>query len=83
MLRRNNAVSDFRGALNDEIYRLDTADAEAVYRAHRAGDRAAAYEPSWRRKEEATVSYDEMAWKFWRPLDSFYRAGFPAEATDA
>ncbi len=74
--RRNGAVYAFRTALNDEIYRLDTEDAEAVYQAKLAGDTSATYTESWRR-EEHPVTYEQMMRQFWRPLASFYREDFP------
>ncbi len=76
---RNNSVYDYMTDLNNEIHRLDTEDAEEVYRRQRSGDRTAEYEPSWRREELKTLSSDKMFWQFWRPLRSFHRAGFPKE----
>ena len=76
---RNGAVYDYVTALNDEIYRLDIEDSHKVYEAQLAGDRTATYQPSWRREEEQTVSYDAMVLQAWRPLNSFYRDGFPVE----
>ncbi len=76
---RNGAVYDYVTALNDEIYRLDTEDIHKVCEARLAGDHTATYQPSWRREEENTVSYDAMVSQVWRPLSSFYRDGFPAE----
>lgn len=31
------------------------------------------YSYNWRIKEFEKVSYDEMLWKFWKPLNKFYK----------
>ncbi len=61
--RRNDSVYDFRMALIDEIHHFNQADINASWK--------------WRYTELDSVSRDEMVWKFWRPLKSFYREGFP------
>lgn len=74
MLRRNNATYKYRMAL-----------AERVYEANKATTQAAFSGTDWREKMGPShklgqarwewlnsVTYDEMALRFWKPLDSFY-----------
>jgi hypothetical protein len=83
-LRRNNSVCAFLLDLNDEIHRLDSEDSDGVYQhnlklisAGKYAEEALPHLPSWRRVELELVSYNEMFWQPWRPLQSFYREGFP------
>lgn len=60
LLLRNMQVFDYLNALNDLVYEQSKKD----IRNNR--------DPSWRRKVLNSVKYDEMLFKFWKPLESFY-----------
>lgn len=60
MLYRNNKVADYRHYLLEQIRvagKLDIANGRNW---------------QWRYDEYETVSYNEMMWRFWKPIDSFY-----------
>jgi hypothetical protein len=59
---RNSAVYRERGRIIDEINRLNGIDIDA----------GRPYSPT-RYRAFNEVSYDEMVWKFWIPVQNFYR----------
>lgn len=58
LLIRNIAVYNYRGKLLDLVFD------------ERPGDKLGAWQE--RHKYYATVSYNEMVYKFWKPISSFY-----------
>jgi hypothetical protein len=61
LLYRNNQVCNYRLRLIDEASR-------------KARQAIAAGDPNWRKCYDnyEKVSYDQMFWQWWKPLDSFY-----------
>jgi hypothetical protein len=59
-LVRNSKVYAYRGELIDKMY--DAADDDI--------NRGRSYK--WRQEVYQSVSYNEMVYKFWKPIDSFY-----------
>lgn len=63
--RRNNRVHEKLTSLNWDVYHADMSDLSDQVSVHSG--------ITWRRKYlQDGPSYDEMYWKFWRSVDSFY-----------
>lgn len=69
LLRRNLQVYNFRIWVNHRIYELSQ-------------DKGMAWHKHMRREED-TVSYDEMLLKFWKPLHKFYDNNFMESLEDS
>lgn len=65
ILRRNDKVYDYRIRL---LYTIEIADLNDI----RNGN----FEVAWRLDVFRSVPYDEMLYRFWKPLDSFYKGKF-------
>ena len=62
-LIRNQKVYNYRVALLEEVSNAANNDI------HREGG---PYEFKWRYDAFSDVEYNDMMWKFWKPLDEFY-----------
>ena len=60
LMVRNNRVFHYRNYLIEEMFRAGRDDI------------AHGRDPSWRREVFYSVSYNEMVYKFWKPLSEFY-----------
>ena len=60
--RRNKSVLEYRKGIIDQVSAAASSDI----------NRGRFGQWKWRYKAIESESYAEMAWKFWRPLDSFY-----------
>lgn len=58
---RNNRVLEYRMRIINKIFQKGTEDIENGQPV-----------PRWRMEEFDKVSYNEMVYKFWRKIDSFY-----------
>lgn len=62
LMIRNGMVYKYRGKLIEAMYSKNRTEI-SMQKYDKLDERHAAYD---------VVSYDEMVWKFWRPLHSFY-----------
>jgi hypothetical protein len=68
MLFRNQKVCNYRKKLMDEFFYNSNLELEKSDNLEK-----------WRKDFDSklkileSVTYDEMVWKFWKPLDSFYK----------
>jgi len=63
MMVRNNKIHEYRIRLLGEIHEKGVAE---------INEGKMVKDIEWRLQEFDKVTYDEMFWKFWRKVDSFY-----------
>lgn len=68
-IHRVRRISEFSHLLMRQVFRATAGD---MVFALRHGWLPTAEGSEWRWDALSAVSFDEMLWKFWKPLDSFY-----------
>jgi hypothetical protein len=75
IINRNRQVAEYRHRLLNQISNKINEDRKKIWKAYLKNPKKGLgkYEWKWRYDAYEKVTYDEMYWKFWKPLDSFYK----------